>query len=49
MLSAFPHHCAVQWLSWYSIRLGIKRLLVRVSVPEESLFSVLEQDTLSAA
>ena len=38
-----------QWLSWLSIRLGIKGLLVWVSPPVESLCSILEQGTLSAA
>ena len=37
-----------QWLSWYSVRLGIEGLLVRVLPPAESLCYVLEQDTLSS-
>ena len=40
--------CGVQWHSWYSIRLGVKELLVLDSLQEESLCCVLEQDTLSA-
>ena len=32
-----------------SVRLGIEGLLVQISLPAESLCSVLEQDTLSTA
>ena len=39
----------VQWLSWYSVRLGIEGLLVQASPKAESLCCVLEQDTLSDA
>ena len=35
------------WLSFFSIRQGIEGLLVRVS--SESLFYVLEEDTLFAS
>ena len=40
-------NCEAQWLSLWSVRLGIEGLLVRVSPQGESLCCVLEQDTLS--
>ena len=38
-----------QWLSWESVRLGIKGLLIRASPSAESLCCVFEQDPVSAA
>ena len=50
MLNTCADIYSAQCLSWQSVRLGIKGLLiVRDSQPAESLCYVLEQDILSPA